>query len=99
MPDRPSSQLPLRELLTHAEKLSRDLVEHLEKSFLPRIHSLEELVQPQPDGDLTQTLDVTVRNHANEVLMSDEFMQKACATMDDYLAAIDAGMEQHGNPS
>jgi hypothetical protein len=39
-------RLPLRDLLTDAEKRSRDLAEHLSNTWLPRVTDLRDLSRP-----------------------------------------------------
>lgn len=98
MADRPISQLTLRELFKHTEMLTRDLVEHVEKNFLPRVHALEQLVQPQDERMKVHIPDVSVRRHAHEALTSDEFTQKLFEKMKEYLSAIDKELARSTNP-
>jgi hypothetical protein len=44
--DRPQRRLPLRELLTDAEKKTRDLVEHVATTMLARTDDLHDLSRP-----------------------------------------------------
>jgi hypothetical protein len=44
--ERPTRRLPLRQLLTHAEKCSRDLIERLQGNLLPRVSDLRDLSRP-----------------------------------------------------
>ena len=97
MAERPISQLTLRELFKTTEILARDLVEHLEKNFLPRVHGLEQLVQPQDVRFKTHIPDVSVRRHASEALASDEFTQKQFKKINEYLAAIDQELARHAS--
>jgi hypothetical protein len=43
---RPQRRLPLRDLLTDAEKRTRDLVEHITTTWLDRIADLRDLSRP-----------------------------------------------------
>ena len=44
--DKPMRRLPLRDLLTDAEKRTRDLVEHLQTTWLARASDLRDLSRP-----------------------------------------------------
>jgi hypothetical protein len=44
--DKPLHRMTLRQLLTHAEKCSRDLIEHLQATLLPRVSDMRELSRP-----------------------------------------------------
>jgi hypothetical protein len=44
--DKPFRRMTLRELLTHAEKCSRDLIEHLHATLLPRHTDFRDLSRP-----------------------------------------------------
>ena len=44
--DRPHRRLPLRDLITHAEKSSRTVVEHLQSEVLAQIAEFRELSRP-----------------------------------------------------
>ena len=87
---RPSHQLTLRELFIEAERLNRELIEHLEQGFLPKVQNLARLVGPgyvdahgHPAGDLT------VRNTAAQVLESEAYTEQLYGRIRDYCEAID----------
>jgi hypothetical protein len=44
--DRPARRMTLRQLLTHAEKCSRDLVEHFQTTLLPHVSDFRDLSRP-----------------------------------------------------
>ena len=44
--DRPARRMTLRQLLTHSEKCSRDLVEHFQTTLLPNISDFRDLSRP-----------------------------------------------------
>jgi hypothetical protein len=90
--DRPLDQVPLRELFVHAEHQARDLAEHLELNFLPKLQHLDETVHPKTDAD--DILDITVRNRAAQVLESDKFTQQLLQKMHDCLNAIDSALRK-----
>ena len=90
MIDRPSHQLTLRELFIEAERLNRELIEHLEQGFLPKVQNLARLVGPgyvdahgHPAGDLT------MRNTAAQVLESEAYTEQLYGRIRDHCEAID----------
>lgn len=89
MPDRPLEQMPLRELFVHIEHQARDLAEHLELNFLPKLQALDESVQPKNED---QVRDITVRTRAAQVLESDKFTLQMLQKMHDCLNAIDTAL-------
>lgn len=95
MDTRPLEQLTLREKLTEAERVTRELIEHLDRGFIPKAHELRRVVRPHYEGpDGTPVQDVTVRNHAARVLESDQFTEKLYEKLDRYFAAIATEVSQ-----
>lgn len=86
----PIQQMTLRELLTESERLARELIEHLERGFIPRVRSLGTLVRPTPTGSFaTDIEDVSVRNSVAEVLAGDEFTEEICERLSACCDAIE----------
>lgn len=92
MADRSLEQMPLRELFVHIEHQARDLAEHLELNFLPKLQALDESVQPKNENQ--EVRDITVRNRAAQVLESDKFTLQMLHKMHDCLNAIDTALRQ-----
>jgi hypothetical protein len=44
--ERPARRMTLRQLLTHSEKCSRDLIEHFQGTVLPRVTDFRDLSRP-----------------------------------------------------
>ena len=44
--ERPARRMTLRQLLTHSEKISRDLIEHFQGTVLPRVTDFRDLSRP-----------------------------------------------------
>src|ERR1700756_1507899 len=44
--ERPTRRMTLRQQLTHAEKCSRDLIEHFQATILPHLTDLRDLSRP-----------------------------------------------------
>ena len=93
MAERSLDQLPLRELFTTAERLSRELADHLDKGVMPKISDFERLVRASHDAARRDEVsDATVRGQAAKILSADEFTGTLCRQLSDYLQAIDTAV-------
>ena len=84
------SDLPLRDVCKEAERLTRELVDHLENNLIPRTRELHELVKPdsiESSGDGVK--DVTVRNQAANLLESQDFTEQLFSKTRQYFETID----------
>ena len=95
MIERRPDQLTLRERFIEAERLNRELIEHLEQGFVPKVQNLARLVAPgyvdvhgQPAGDLT------VRHTAVQVLESEAYTEQLYGRIREYCEAIDREVER-----
>lgn len=88
MAERPISQQTLREQFTHAEQLTKELIDHLEHNLLPKIHDLKKLAQSDIKGE-THSEDVTMRNHASNVIESANFAEDVSGKLTAYFTSID----------
>ncbi len=69
MAERRADDMPLRDVFTEAERLARELIDHLENGFLPKASGLRDLVGVTDQGvGADDVHDVTVRNHAAQLL-------------------------------
>ena len=75
--------VPLLDRARHAEKLTRELIGHLENEYLPRVRELQTMIAPdamRPAGDLT------VREGVRKVFTAD-------ATVDETWQQVYAHLE------
>jgi hypothetical protein len=94
MAERPTKTMTLREMLTEAERLTRELSEHLDQAFIPKCHELSRLVRPvngEPP-DVRALEDVTVRTQAARILETDNFTESIVAKLSELCTAIDAAV-------
>lgn len=90
MDERPIEQLTLRDLFGNAEWLVRETIEHLERSFLPRIQSTEDVVRSYNiPSERQEVPDSTVRSRTAALLASDDYSQRMFSRLERHLAAID----------
>ena len=90
MAERDVKELTLRELFKDAERLTRELMEHLEQGFLFKSRALAQLVAPTPgDPEYEQIEDLTIRNQVDNLLKSDDFTERLYCRLEQYYRAID----------
>lgn len=66
-------EMTLRDRVVAAIRLNRELVEHLEQGFVPKVHSLRRVTRAERAGDAAPPGDKTVHASAGTVLESDHF--------------------------
>ena len=90
MADESLDEMPLRELFTEAERLTRELVDHIDLGFLPKINNLNRLTREDAGNyELPEIEDITIRNHAAQVLESERFTAQFYQETERYLLAIE----------
>jgi hypothetical protein len=73
MPE-PMIRWTLREKILEAERVTRELREHLELNFAPKSHELKKMCRSAGDRpDAEQFADVTIRSQSSQVILSDRF--------------------------
>lgn len=85
-----TDSLPLREKFTTAERLTRELIDHLEQGFLPKIKQLRRVCRKDESDGIT---DKTVRYECTRLLKSDAFTHELTGDLNDLLTGIAAEME------
>lgn len=85
------ANIPLRDLCKDAEKLTQELIDHLERNLIPRTRELHNLVKPEsPFATKEKPVEnVTIRNHAVVLAESQEFTEQLFMKASRYFAAID----------
>ena len=93
MSEQSIKQLPLRDLFIEAERVSRELSDHLDQGFLPKSHYLRQITRLSslsPNDSFVQ--DVTIRHHTAQVLDSEQFTRNLYEKLARYLEAIDTSV-------
>jgi hypothetical protein len=95
MAEIPFEEMTLREKFKLGGVVVRELIEHLEQGFSPKVRELERIVRPA-DGSSTYHIDedgmvtdVTVRHQTAELLESEDFTDGLFERTFRLLAAID----------
>lgn len=101
MPE-PMRQRTLREKIREAERVTREMREHLELNFAPKSHELMKMCRPADDRpDAEQFSDVTIRAQSSQVIQSDRFTAGLDDQAEGLYAAIVVEVEEiaRGKPS
>lgn len=86
--------LTLREKLRNVEKLTRELSDHLEKGFIPKLHALRRLSRRGSDPDQRESVsDIAVRESVSTVLKSDAYARELSDNTRRYLRSIQADID------
>jgi hypothetical protein len=86
--------LTLREKLRNVEKLTRELSDHLEKGFLPKVHGLRRLARKGTDPEFRETIsDIAIRESVSTVLKSDAYARELSENTRRYLRSIQADID------
>jgi hypothetical protein len=90
MIERPQRRMTLRQLLTHSEKVVRDLLEHLNTVLLPREQDFRDLSRPVRRRSHYPTL-LALHNALQKLRESDEESQQ----MAEYLLELLQEIREH----
>lgn len=90
MAERSIERMTLREKFTEAERLTRELTEHLDRGFIPKVGEVARLIRPIADHPerASDVEDITVRNYAAEVLEREDFTRRVYDKLSEYCGAI-----------
>lgn len=83
--------VPLHSVCKEAERLTHELIEHLEQNLVPRTREVHELVKPDSPFNTSGAgvQDVTVRSQVATLLESQEFTERLFLKTREYLETID----------
>lgn len=93
--------VPLHTVCKEAERLTRELIDHLEQNLIPRTKEVHDLVKPDSPFSASgaDVQDVTVRNQVSTLLESQEFAEKLFVKTRQNLEAIDESIGGTSNGS
>lgn len=89
MPQRPLEQLTFREKIRDCTHRTRELIEHVEQNFVPRIDEILSETKPPKPGHEDELTDVSVRNLVSAVLDSHRYGSELEEQIEAYGKAID----------
>jgi C4-dicarboxylate-specific signal transduction histidine kinase len=85
--EKPVRRMTLRQLLTHAEKCSRDLIEHFQASILTRISDFRDLSRPVRRRSHYPTI-LAMQNALRKLLQAAEEARVMSDYLHEHLEAI-----------
>lgn len=87
--------VPLHTVCKDAERLTRELIDHLARNLIPRTREVHELVKPDSPFNTSGAgiQDVTVRNQVSTLLESQKFTEQLFTRTRLNLEAIDESIE------
>ena len=95
MSDQPIENLTLREQLRDAERLGRELADHLERGFAPKAGALAKLIRPKTGGEWNHDVaDKTLHHTVQQVLDSHRFTATLMKRFRGLLKAIDESVSE-----
>jgi hypothetical protein len=90
MSERLLDNLTLREKFIEAEKITRELIDHLERGFIPKAHELRRLARRANEPDHQEEIkDVTIRSNTDGLLKSDAYTRQLRDRTGQLLLAIE----------
>ena len=91
---RPVEGLTLREKCRDANRVVRELIDHLEQGFLPKVGSLRKVARARSQSfDPSQVRDVTIRSQAAAILDAEQYTIKLDEEAKQLFTAIAAEVE------
>ncbi|MBL4886075.1 MAG: hypothetical protein JKY95_16275 [Planctomycetaceae bacterium] len=91
------TNMTLRDKLNEAERMMRELMDHLDNGFIPKARSLSRTLQ-ESDNDVTLVSDMTVRQQSAELIDSNRFSEKLYGKIGKLLVAIDEDVNSITSP-
>ena len=93
MSDPSVDQQTLHDKFNNLEQLSRDLIQHLEKGFIPKANKLTSLLRKK-DHELESVKDITLRNQVNVLLESERYTDQLYRKISDYCESINRSVTE-----
>jgi hypothetical protein len=85
--DKPVRRMPLRQLLTHSEKCTRDLVDHMRTSLLAYLTEYRELSRPVRRRSSYPSM-ITMQNALKKAVQSNEEIRRMIEYLESRLEEI-----------
>ncbi len=82
------SNMTLRDKLNEAERLMRELMDHLDNGFIPKARSLSRSLQ-EHGNNVSLISDTTVRQQAAEIIDSNRYSEQLYKKVGELLSSID----------
>ena len=87
--------MTLQEKVKRTEQLLRELIDHLDLGFSPKLKKLQKISRVgKSRSQLEEIGDLTIRTHVSQVLDSEKFSQALFEKLSLYTSAIEEDMKQ-----
>ncbi len=96
MPDSKIDNMTLHEKFNELEHLTRNLILHLEKGFIPKAHSVSKLLRKK-DQESDDVKDITIRNQVRDLLKSEEYTNQLYTKMSAFCESIEQSVAEIEN--
>jgi hypothetical protein len=96
----PIQSMTTQEKIKHTELLVRELIQHLEMGFLPKVKRLSKVTRlGKQNAKLEEIGDLTVRLHVSQVTESERFTESIEEQLGKLIASLEADMKSalHGS--
>jgi len=91
--DHSIESMTLHEKVKKTEVLVRELIEHMELGFLPKLKSLQKISRVGSSrSQLEEIADLTIRNHVSQVLESEQFTESLFEKLSSLTNALEKDM-------
>lgn len=81
--------LTLRQKLIEGDQLAKELHQHLDQGFLPKIQHLRRLTRPRTDASEEEVRDISIRTAVDDVMASDQYTRQFSSRLQHFLNAIE----------
>ena len=89
MSDRPIESMPLRDLFTDAERLTRELIDHYEHGLIPKAEQLNRSALNDEENSTG-----SLRHNSHLLVESYEYARQLSKKLDKYYVAIDQSVSR-----
>jgi len=85
--------MTLQEKVKKSEVLVRELIEHLELGFLPKLKNLQKISRVgRSQSQLEEIADLTIRTHVSQMLDSEQFTESLFEKLSNLTTALEKDM-------
>lgn len=86
--------MTLQEKVKNTELLIRELIQHLEMGFVPKLKQLQKVSRVgKSQSQLEDIADLTVRNHVSQVIETEQFTDELYQRLKEYTEALEKDMQ------
>lgn len=91
---RSPESMTLRDRLIEAERLTRELVQHLDQGFVPKAHQLRRVARQGNESGHDEITDLSIRSTVDRTLEADDFTRLMGDQLSLFLESIDSDLRR-----